>query len=142
MLQNAVHPIMELRQVQIQAAQLLTQTGKPITLSKYVSLLYSASAQFDGQFALPFAYGKPAQKRQVDSHQFDGGVDEYDLDTPVAVIQAHKAMRREVMMPGSTWSKISEADRANWDQLSDDTKIAYSWCTVSGQAAYYRRPSS
>jgi hypothetical protein len=44
------------------------------------------------------------------------------VDTPLSVIQARKAMRREAMMPGFTWSKIRE--RAIWDQLSDDTKIA------------------
>jgi hypothetical protein len=124
MLQNAVHLILELRQVKVQADQLHTHMGKHITYAEYVGLLYSTSAQYDSQFGTA-SDAKPAQKRQVYSHQFDSEPDDdYDLDTPVSVIQAHKAMRREAMMPGFTWSKISEADRAIWDQLSDDTKIA------------------
>jgi hypothetical protein len=59
----------------------------------------------------------------VYGHQFDLDIDDdYDVDTPASVILAHQAMRREAMMPGSTWSKLSESDRAIWDQLSDDTK--------------------
>ena len=122
MLQNAVHPILELRQVKLQADQLLTQMGTPISYAKYISLLYSAAAQYDSQFGTASA-AKLAQKRQVYAHQFEPD-DDYDLDTPVGIIQANQAMRREAMMPGHTWSKISEADRAIWDQLSDDTKIA------------------
>jgi hypothetical protein len=123
MLQNAVHPIAELRQVKVNADQLQTQMGKRISYNEYVGLLYSASAQYDSQFGTASA-AKLAQKRQVYAHHFDLESEDYDLDTPVSVIQAHKAMRREAMMPGSTWSKIPEADRAIWDQLSDDTKIA------------------
>jgi hypothetical protein len=33
-------------------------------------------------------------------------------------------MRKEAMMPGHTWAKLSEADWKIWDQLSDDVKIA------------------
>jgi hypothetical protein len=33
-------------------------------------------------------------------------------------------MRREAMMPGHTWAKLSEANREIWDQLSDDVQIA------------------
>ena len=96
--------------------------GTPISYAKYISLLYSAAAQYDSQFGTASA-AKLAQKRQVYAHQFEPD-DDYDLDTPVGVIQANQAMRREAMMPGHTWSKISEADRAIWEQLSDDTKSA------------------
>jgi hypothetical protein len=124
MLQNAVHPILELRQIKIQADQLHTQMGKQIKYAEYVGLLYSASAQYNSQFGTASGT-KLAQKRQVYSHQLNlEPDDDYDVDTPVSVIQAHKAMRREAMMPGFTWSKIPEGDRAIWDQLSDDTKIA------------------
>jgi hypothetical protein len=33
-------------------------------------------------------------------------------------------MRREAMMPGHTWAKLSEANRKIRDQLSDDVKMA------------------
>jgi hypothetical protein len=88
MLQNAVHPVPELRQVKVQADQMTTQTGNKLTYPEYVSLLYSAAAQYDSQFgATPSA--KLAAKRQVYSHQLDYDVNDYDVDTPVSVIQAN-----------------------------------------------------
>jgi hypothetical protein len=33
-------------------------------------------------------------------------------------------MRREAMMPGHMWAKLSEADQKIWDQLSDVVKMA------------------
>ena len=33
-------------------------------------------------------------------------------------------MRKEAMMPGHTWAKLSETDCKIWDQLSDDVKMA------------------
>ena len=124
MLQNAVHPIQELRQVKTSAAQLQTQTGKAITYANYIGLLYSAAAQYDSQFSSASG-AKLAAKRQVFWHDVDQGddVDDYDLDTPIAVIQANQMVRREAMMPGSSWSKLTEAERNVWDQLSDETKM-------------------
>ena len=112
MLQNAVHPIQELRQVKTSAAQLQTQTGKAITYTNYIGLLYSAAAQYDSQFSSASG-AKLAAKRQVFWHDVDQGddVDDYDLDTPIAVIQANQMVRREAMMPSSSWSKLTEAER-------------------------------
>ena len=49
MLQNAVHPIMELRQVKIQAAQFKTHMGKDLSYDEYCSLLLSAAQQYNAQ---------------------------------------------------------------------------------------------
>ena len=49
LLQNAVHPIMELRQVKLQAAQFKTHTGKDLSYDEYCSLLLSAAQQYDTQ---------------------------------------------------------------------------------------------
>jgi hypothetical protein len=121
MLQNAVNPVPEVRQVKVQADQLMTQTGKALTYSEYVGLVYSASAQYDNQFATSSG-AKLAQKRQVYNHQLDTIDDDYDVDKPVSVIQANQATRREAMMPGGVWAKLSEAEREIWDKLSDNTK--------------------
>ena len=43
MLQKAVHPIMELRQVKLNAAQLKTSTGKDSNYDEYCGLLLSAA---------------------------------------------------------------------------------------------------
>jgi hypothetical protein len=96
----------------VQADHLVAQTGKALTHSEYVGLVYSASAQDDNQFATTSG-AKLAQKRQVYSHQLDVIDDDYDVDTPVSVIQANQATRREAMMPGGVWAKLSEAEREN-----------------------------
>jgi hypothetical protein len=102
----------------------VTQTGKRLSYVEYVTLLYSASLQYDSQFTVP-AGAKLAQKRQVYAHEFDYDFKhEYDVDTPVSVIQANQMMHKEAMMPGHLWAKLSEADRKIWDQLSDDVKMA------------------
>jgi hypothetical protein len=49
LLQNAVHPIMELRQVKLQADQFQTQSGKTLTYDEYCSLLLSVAQQYDMQ---------------------------------------------------------------------------------------------
>ena len=47
LLQNAVHPVMELCQVKLQAEQFKTQLGKDLTHKEYCSLLLSAAQHFN-----------------------------------------------------------------------------------------------
>jgi hypothetical protein len=61
MLQNAVNAVQGLRQVKVQADQLMTQTGRPFGYVEYVTLLYSASVQYNSQFTVS-AGAKLAQK--------------------------------------------------------------------------------
>ena len=49
LLQNAVHPIMELWQFKLQADQFKTQSGSTLTYDEYCSLLLSAAQQYDMQ---------------------------------------------------------------------------------------------
>jgi hypothetical protein len=51
MLQNAVHPVQELRAVKTQADQHKPQTEKELTYDQYVNLLLSAASAYDAQFA-------------------------------------------------------------------------------------------
>ena len=51
LLQNAVHPIMELKQVKLQADQFKIHTDKDMNYDKYCSLLLSAAQQYDAQIA-------------------------------------------------------------------------------------------
>jgi len=51
MLENAVHKVAELRAVKNQADQMQVHTGKPLTYPQYCTLLLSAAAQYDSQFA-------------------------------------------------------------------------------------------
>ncbi len=64
MLQNAVHPVAELRQVKTTADQHRTQTGRALTYDQYCNLLLSAAQAYDKQHP-----SKPAPRRQVYSHE-------------------------------------------------------------------------
>ena len=55
MLENVVHPIMELRQVKMQAAQFEIQSGKALTYNEYCNLLLSAAQQYDVQISFKAA---------------------------------------------------------------------------------------
>jgi len=51
MLQNAVHPVMDLRNVKNQADQIKTQSGTELTYEQYCNLLLSAASAYDVSFA-------------------------------------------------------------------------------------------
>ena len=50
MLENAVAPIPELRQVKLHADLDTTRSGIPLTYQQYMNLLLSAAAAYDNQF--------------------------------------------------------------------------------------------
>jgi hypothetical protein len=50
MLQNAVHPLEELRAIKTQADQHKTQSGVDLTYEQYIHLLVSAAMNYDSQF--------------------------------------------------------------------------------------------
>jgi hypothetical protein len=92
MLENAVSPIPELRNVKTAADMDKTKTGKPLTYDEYTSLLLSAAAAFDAQY-------QSKKKRFVYTHNLYGETDEYDssdgegfdIDSPISTIQAYAA---------------------------------------------------
>jgi hypothetical protein len=97
MLQVAVHPLCELRQVK-NTALLLKQTngGKDLTYDKYVQLLsYAASAYDNGQ--TPAKNKLQVYQSEIQEDDFgnyeDGLLDSepFDIDTPVEIIQAYAA---------------------------------------------------
>ena len=133
MLENAVAPITELRQVKNNADLEKTRTGRTLTYPEYTSLLLSAATAYDDQ------YKPKREKRQVFSHEFldDADdtlpdVDPYDIDAPVTVIQANahdqrhksraKSVQPRVRMPRDRWFGLSDKDCQLWDQLDDKAK--------------------
>jgi hypothetical protein len=91
MLQNAVHPVQELRAVKTQADQHKTQAGKEFTYDQYVNLLLSAASAYDAQFAPKTHFAARAPRRAVYSHNItessDGNDHAYDIDCALSIVQ-------------------------------------------------------
>jgi len=133
MLENAVAPIQELRQVKNNADMERSKTGKSLTFDQYSNLLLSAASAYDNQFKTK------REKRQVfnsyiidDDYGSDDDADGYDIDAPVTVIQANahdrrfkasfKPAARRINMPRDRWMSLSDKERQVWDQLGDNAK--------------------
>ena len=145
MLENAVAPVDELRQIKNNADLEKTKTGRTLTFNEYTSLLLSASVAYDESF-------KPKiSKRLVNVHEAGDTYDDvdtydqdwYDIDVSVREIQANahnrmsrpKTPRKEqpqrTRMPFDRWSKLSANDRTLWDQLDETAKAVILGTTVA-----------
>ncbi len=152
MLQNAVYPQEELRQVKNQADQLQTFSGRSIGYDSYCKLLLSAASNLDAKHAPKGRMGAP--KRNVYAHEFgdfdeDEFHDAYNLDSDVGDLQAnaHRQQPRDprfargklpqnlrIPTPPTTgspqkprlsfqqWESLQLEARATWDLLSDEAK--------------------
>ena len=146
MLENAVAPIAELRQVKNNADLEQTKTGKALTYDEYFNLLLSAATAYDIQFAK-----KP--KRNVFMHNFGDYSDDYipdhdvayDIDAPVSSLLAHTTERRNkgytpsskpgVRMPSDKWFSLDTKSKEIWDQLDDKAKSIILGYDSKGPAA-------
>ena len=149
MLENAVAPISELRQVKNTADLEKTKTGRTLLFEEYASLLLSASAAYDEEFQ-PKHNSK--QRLAVYAHDIDdtyNNVEDYDIDASVTEIQAnaHNRMSRfktnksrndqpaqRTRMPFDRWAKLSTDDRATWDKLDDSAKATILGTPMSSSA--------
>ena len=157
MLENAVGPIKELRQIKGNADLEKVRTGRTLTFNEYSSLLLSASAAYDEAF-------KPkAAERLAHAHEIGDAQDIFDTDDPskygidisVHELQAHAHNRvtrprptgnqagstgsqaQRTRMPFDRWSKLSTDERALWDQLDETAKA-----TILGPIAPRPSPTS
>lgn len=133
MLENAVHGLSELRQVKNNADLEKTKTGQTLRFDQYTSLLLSAAAAYDSQFATK------RSKHQVFSHEifdhddFNSSSDpeSFDIETPVSTLQVYAAMRNSAKstkpdhkprMTKEQWYSLGEKERLLWDQFDDKAK--------------------
>lgn len=137
MLENAVAPIQELRQVKSNADLEKTKTGRALTYDEYSSLLLAAASAYDDQFK------QRREKRQVLFHNMESfddtdigtDIDEaYGIDEPVQVIQANIHKQRNPTKPDvkftpnparmsrDKWHSLQDKDRQIWDRLDDRAK--------------------
>ena len=128
MLQNAVHPIMELRQVKLNAQQLKTFTGKDLSYDEYCSLLLSAAQQYDNQMK----GGNKIAKRRVYEHDIyqhhmddqDNWYDaSFDIDLPLADLQINATnIPYGPRLSREQWHALSDDAKKIWDTLSVEAK--------------------
>jgi hypothetical protein len=124
MLQNAVHPIEELRAVKIQADQHKTQSGVELTYEQYVRLLTSAASNYNGQFVPKARHAAPTlTRRTVYTHDITDKYDdsaieaidgEYDIDIGIDTIQANSTNQHTPgsRMPFTRWKSLPPETQA------------------------------
>src|SRR5687767_12594029 len=137
MLENAVHPQMELRAVKTQANQHKTQSGVDLTYKQYSNLLLSAASQFDAQFtAKSYNTRAAAKRRSVYEHdiyqepQDAEGDTFYDIDSDVETIQAFNSVTNKPQgtytpyprLTSNQWHRLSPNAQQNWDKFSNAEK--------------------
>jgi hypothetical protein len=138
MLQVAVHPLRELRQVK-NTALLLKQTngGKDLTYDEYVQLLSYAASDYDnGQ--TPAKSKRQIYQSEIQEENLCNYIDEFsdpepfDIDTPVETIQAYATNYRtnprrtssdaRVQMPKEQWLNLDDKTKTIWDSIDDKYK--------------------
>jgi hypothetical protein len=127
LLQNAVHPIMELRQVKLQAEQFRTQSGKVLSYEEYCSLLLSAAQQYDMQRGT-----RPDKiiKRRIFQHEVDPDPDPdefydagtYDIDQPIDTVQVNATRFQGPRLSYEQWHALPEDAQKIWDMLTPEAK--------------------
>ena len=128
MLQNAVYPIEELRQVKNTADLEKAKTGTDLSYDQYSALLLSAAAAYDQQFA-PKSNKRLAYSHQTGTHNLASDELSFDIDSPVDTIQAFTMENQRpskpptrVRMPRDRWMQLSDPQRRLWDSFSDHAK--------------------
>jgi hypothetical protein len=134
MLENAVHPIAELRAVKNQADQLKTTSGTALTYEEYSRLVLSAAASYDTELLPRARHGTtPPARRSVYMQDLidhrdsvhDTVDDVYDIDTDIDVIQANVSNQQHApgsRMPFPRWKSLSPDTQSIWDTISDSDK--------------------
>lgn len=126
LLQNAVNGIGDLRQVKLNADQLLQANGYRASYDDYRDLLLNACARYDadwhvrGQQRTPTsAPSNTSTRRTVYSTDvgYNDHLVDFGFDTPVSVISAFRTR-----MSGSQWHNLDSASQRIWDSLSDSAK--------------------
>jgi hypothetical protein len=142
MLQVAVHPLRELRQVK-NTALLIKQTngGKDLTYDEYVQLLSYAASDYDNS-QVPAKHKRQVYQSEIqddDFHNYEDNLHDsepFDIDTPVKTIQAYTAnycptprragIDNRVQMPKERWLNLNDKTKTIWESIDDIFKKYHS----------------
>jgi hypothetical protein len=154
MLQTAVHPLQELRQVKATAALLKIHTKQDLDYEAYNSLLLSTASDYDRK------HGVSKGKRQVYAHELEHEdadlydtayeMDPFDIDTPIDTVQAFASkltprpdVKDKVHMPKDKWFGIDQKTKDLWDQIDDKYKsIILGYTNPSTSSPFSGKPPS
>jgi hypothetical protein len=121
LLQNAVNGITDLRQVKLNADQLVQAGNAGLSYKQYRDLLIHACARYDAEWQARGTQQRiPNPRRTV--YMTDVGyppddVPSFGFDTPVTTVAAFRAR-----MTGAQWHKLDNESQRIWDSLSDAAK--------------------
>ena len=134
MLQTAVHPLQELRQVKVTAELLKVHHGKDIDYDAYVTLLVSTASDYDSKNVINKSKRQVYQHDLVEQEDYEyiNDTTQFDIDTPVDTIQAfasnfrprppRNGMSDRVRMPKDKWFSLDQKTKDLWDQIDDKQK--------------------
>ena len=135
MLQTAVHPLQELRQVKATAELLKAHHGKDIDYDAYISFLLSVSSDYYSKNLLINKNKRQVYQHDVIENDYYDDIhapDQFDIDTPVDTIQAFASnfrprpprnnMSDRVRMPKDKWFSLDQKTKDLWDQIDDKQK--------------------
>ena len=121
LLQNAVNGITDLRQVKLNADQLVQANNTGLSYLQYRELLLGACARYDANWESRGTTRVPPPPRRT-VYMTDVGYPPDDtpgfgFDTPVTTVAAFRAR-----MTGAQWHKLDGESQRIWDSLSDAAK--------------------
>ena len=121
MLENAVHPIDELRAIKVQADQHRTQTGTDLTYSQYCDLLMSASQQYDQKLMTPMRRTPKRHVYEHDLHSETVDHNVFDIDSSISTISAYRSTFGP-RLTASQWYNLTPQAQKTWDMLTPEAK--------------------
>jgi len=103
-----------------------------LSYDQYLSLLLSAAAAYDNQFAAKKAKRQVFSHEQYDAYDDHDNEDSYDIDAPVSLLLANATDRynkrpirngnRSVHMSKDKWHSLNGKNKEIWDKLDDKAK--------------------
>lgn len=121
-LENAVHPIEELRIVKTQAEQHTIQKGTTLTYDQYFDLLTSAAQAYDRQLTTRH---QTRHTRRILEHDIYQDADDMHSDYEFSVYDAyalHQASQGSRPLSFSQWQQLGPDGQRIWDMLSPEQK--------------------
>ena len=122
LLQNAVNGITDLRQVKLNADQLVQANNTGLSYAQYRELLLGACARYDANWESRGTTRVPPTTRRTVymtdvGYPPDTSMPSFGFDTPVTTVAAFRAR-----MTGAQWHKLDSESQRIWDSLPDTAK--------------------